>query len=215
MKNNFPISLIVLLVIAAVSIQGCGVYQMLIKEEKENPVNFYKSEEYGNSKIQRVLLIPFTYETGREKIVNEITEAFFVELQKSAKFDVVTPHEFHETFFKQEDLWIKGLVRPETIVEAKKKYQVDAIMFGTITRYKPYEPPVLGIKVSMFSTTSGNVIWTSDTIFDSSESAVIKQVKAYYKEYYQRKQSLYGWKILLLSSERYARFIAHQVIATL
>ena len=202
---------------------GCTAYetvkesitQTLTKEELVNPVNFYKSEEYSSSNIQRILLVPFTFNTGREKVVNEITEAFFDELQKSGKFDVVTPHEFHEVFLNKDNLWIKGMVNAETIVEAKKRYQVDAIIFGTITRYSPYEPPVIGIKSSMFSTTSGNVIWTSDTIFDSSEASIVKLAKAYYKENYQKKQSLYDWKIVLLSSKRYSQFISHQIVATL
>ncbi len=211
MKNILAPLLMILLFMAIMGIQGCEMPTRMV----ESPVSFYKSGEYNNSYVQRVLLVPFTYETGREKVVKEVTEAFFVELQKNAKYDVVMPHEFHEAFLKQDDLWVKGLVRPETIIEAKKRYQVDAIMFGTITHYKPYEPPVLGIKMSMFSTTSGNVIWNSDTIFDSSEATITKLAKIYYKENFQEKQSLYGWKLILLSSERYAQFIAHHVVATL
>ena len=74
-------------------------------------------------------------------------------------------------------------------MEAKKRYNVDAIICGTITQYQPYEPPVLGIKTGMFSTKTGNIMWSSDAIFDSSEAEVIKLLKNYYKEHYQRKQS--------------------------
>jgi hypothetical protein len=116
---------------------------------------------------------------------------------------------------QQNDLWIKGLVRAETVIEAKKRFKVDAIIFGTITHYKPYEPPILGIKVGMFSTVTGNVIWTVDTILDSSEASVVELVRNYYRVNYQRKQSLYDWKIILLSMNRYAQFVSHQVIKTL
>ena len=101
------------------------------------------------------------------------------------------------------------------MIEAKKRFKVDAIIFGTITHYMPYEPPVLGIKVGMFSTVTGNVIWTADTILDSSEASVVQLVRTYYRRNYQRKQSLYGWKIILVSMKRYAQFAAHQVITTL
>lgn len=215
MKNMFYTLKTLLLLFAVICTQGCELYDKFYQKDVESPVSFYKSGEYKSLNIQRVLLIPFTYETSREKIVDLVTDAFFVELQKSAKFDVVLPHEFHEDFLKQDDLWIKGLVRPETIIEAKKRYQVDAIIFGTITRYKPYEPPTLGIKMSMFSTTTGTVIWTSDTIFDGSASSVVQLLKEYYKENYQEDQSLYGWKIVMLSMERFSQFIAHHVIATL
>ena len=212
MQKTLLIPIVILLSFAAISNVGC--IPLLVQREFKS-ISFYKSDEYNNTGVHRVLLVPFTYETNREKVINEVTEAFSIELQKSAKFDIVLPHGFPEELLLQNDLWGKGLVRAETVIEAKKRFKVDAIIFGTITHYKPYEPPILGMKVGMFSTVTGNVIWTADTILDSSEATVVRLVKTYYRTNYQRKQSLYGWKIILLSMKRYAQFVAHQVIATL
>lgn len=212
MHKILSIPIIILLSFAAISNEGC----ILLQPQKEfKSISFYKSDEYNNASVHRVLLVPFAFETNREKVIKEVTEAFSIELQKSAKFDVVPPQGFPDELLQQNDLWIKGLVRAETVIEAKKRFKVDAIIFGTITHYKPYEPPILGIKVGMFSTVTGNVIWTADTILDSSEASVVRLVKDYYRANYQRKQSLYGWEIVLLSMKRYAQFAAHQVIATL
>lgn len=115
-------------------------------QKKFDSISYHKSDEYNNTKVQRVLLLPFAFETKRDKVVNEVTEAFFIELQKSTKFDVVVPQEFQDILSQQRDVWNRGLIRAETITEAKKRYKVDAIIFGTITQYKPYEPPILGIK---------------------------------------------------------------------
>ncbi len=212
MQKTLLIPIVILLSFAAISNVGC--IPLLVQREFKS-ISFYKSDEYNNTGVHRVLLVPFTFETNREKVVNEVTEAFSIELQKSAKFDIVLPRGFPEELLLQNDLWGKGLVRAETVIEAKKRFKVDAIIFGTITHYKPYEPPILGMKVGMFSTVTGNVIWTADTILDSSEATVVRLVKTYYRTNYQRKQSLYGWKIILLSMKRYAQFVAHQVIATL
>jgi hypothetical protein len=212
MQKTLLIPIVILLSFAAISNVGC--IPLLVQREFKS-ISFYKSDEYNNTGVHRVLLVPFTFETNREKVINEVTEAFSIELQKSAKFDIVLPHGFPEKLLLQNDLWNKGLVRAETVIEAKKRFKVDAIIFGTITHYKPYEPPILGMKVGMFSTATGNVIWTADTILDSSEATVVRLVKTYYRTNYQRKQSLYGWKIILLSMKRYAQFAAHQVITTL
>ncbi len=212
MQKTLLIPIVILLSFAAISNVGC--IPLLVQREFKS-ISFYKSDEYNNTGVHRVLLVPFTFVTNREKVINEVTEAFSIELQKSAKFDIVLPRGFPEELLLQNDLWGKGLVRAETVIEAKKRFKVDAIIFGTITHYKPYEPPILGMKVGMFSTVTGNVIWTADTILDSSEATVVRLVKTYYRRNYQRKQSLYGWKIILLSMTRYAQFAAHQVIATL
>lgn len=204
-----------------ISITGCVVSDMSGKvretfyTKKFDTINYHQSEEYSNTGLHRVLLLPFTIESQRDKVVDEVTEAFYIELQKSAKFDIVVPQGFQDILSQQKDIWTRGLIRPETIVEAKKRYKVEAIIFGTITQYQPYEPPVLGIKIGMFSATSGNIMWSSDAVFDSSEASVIKLVKSYYKNHYQRKQSLYDWKIVLLSMKRYAQFAAHYMVGTL
>ncbi len=192
-----------------------GVVHEKFYTRKFDTINYYKSEEYSNTTLHRVLLLPFTIESRRDKVVDEVTEAFYIELQKSAKFDIIIPQGFQDILSQQKDIWNRGLIRPETLVEAKKRYKVEAIIFGTITQYQPYEPPILGIKIGMFSAMSGNIMWSSDAIFDSSESSVIKLVKSYHKKHYQRKQSLYEWKIILLSMKRYAQFAAHYMLDSL
>ncbi|KAA3595694.1 MAG: hypothetical protein D8M57_02860 [Candidatus Scalindua sp. AMX11] len=200
-----------LVVIMVTPLAGC----ITIEKKEFNSLSFFKSDEYSRTSIHRVLLVPFAYETKREKVVKEVTEAFFIEFQKSARFETILPHEIQDSLLQQNDLWTKGLVRAESIIEARKRYKVDAIIFGKITQYRPYDPPILGIKIGMFSTVTGNVLWSSDAIFDSSEASVVQLIKRYHKNNFQKRQSLYDWKIILLSMKRYAQFVAHHIIATL
>ena len=221
MKSFCTTSIAILCFLTFASITGCVVSDMegVVREtfytKKYDTINYHKSEEYLNSRLHRVLLLPFTVESQRDKVVDEITDAFYIELQKSGKFEIIVPQGFQDILSQQNDIWNRGLIRSETIEEAKKRYKVDAILFGTITQYQPYEPPVLGIKIGMFSAISGNIMWSSDAIFDSSDASVIKLVKTYYKEHYKRNQSLYDWKIILLSMKRYAQFVAYHMVDTL
>lgn len=221
MKPFFATSIAILCFLTFAGITGCVVSDMegVVREtfytKKYDTINYHKSEEYLNSRLHRVLLLPFTVESQRDKVVDEITEAFYIELQKSAKFEIIVPQGFQDILALQNDIWNRGLIRSETIEEAKRRYKVDALIFGTITQYQPYEPPILGIKIGMFSAISGNIMWSSDAIFDSSDASVVKLVKTYYKEHYKRKQSLYEWKIILLSMKRYAQFVAYHMVDTL
>ena len=221
MKSFCTTSIAILCFLTFASITGCVVSDMegVVREtfytKKYDTINYHKSDEYLNSKLHRVLLLPFTVESQRDKVVDEVTDAFYIELQKSGKFEIIVPQGFQDILALQNDIWNRGLIRSETIEEAKRRYKVDALIFGTITQYQPYEPPVLGIKIGMFSAISGNIMWSSDAIFDSSDASVVKLVKTYYKEHYKRKQSLYGWKIILLSMKRYAQFVAYHMVDTL
>ena len=201
-----------------ISTNGCVItekIQSALHTKEFDSISYHKSEEYNNTSVQRVLLLPLTIESRRDKVVDDVTDAFLIELQRSAKFDIVKAQEFQDILSQQKDVWARGLIRAETIIEARKRYKVDAIIFGTITQYQPYEPPVLGIKIGMFSARTGNIMWSADAIFDSSQASVIKLLKSYHKKQYQRKQSLYDWNLILLSMKRYAQFVAYHMIATL
>ena len=221
MKLFSTISIAIMYFLSFASITGClvsdmeGVARETFFTKKYDTINYHKSEEYLNTRLHRVLLLPFTIESQRDKVVDEVTDAFYIELQKSGKFEIIVPQGFQDILALQNDIWNRGLIRSETIEEAKRRYKVDALIFGTITQYQPYEPPVLGIKIGMFSAISGNIMWSSDAIFDSSDASVVKLVKTYYKEHYKRKQSLYDWKIILLSMKRYAQFVAYHMVDTL
>ena len=218
MKLFSTISIAIMYFLSFASITGClvsdmeGVARETFFTKKYDTINYHKSEEYLNTRLHRVLLLPFTIESQRDKVVDEVTDAFYIELQKSGKFEIIVPQGFQDILALQNDIWNRGLIRSETIEEAKRRYKVDALIFGTITQYQPYEPPVLGIKIGMFSAISGNIMWSSDAIFDSSDASVVKLVKTYYKEHYKRKQSLYDWKIILLSMKRYAQFVAYHMV---
>ena|SRR3990167_336506 len=221
MRTYRTTTTIILFFLTAISIKGCimsdmaGTVQSTLFTKKFDSISYHKSEEYNNTSVQRVLLLPLTIESRRDKVVDDVTEAFFIELQKSAKFDIVEAQGFQDILSQQKDVWTRGLIRAETVVEAKKRYKVDAIIFGTITQYQPYEPPVLGIKIGMFSAMSGNIMWSADAVFDSSQASVIKLLKSYHKKQYQKKQSLYDWNLILLSMKRYAQFVAYHMVATL
>ena len=98
-----------------------GVVQEKFFTEEFDTISYHKSEEYNNAKLQRVLLLPFTIESNRDKVVNEITEAFFIELQKISKFSVVVPQEFQDILSQQKDIWTRGLIRCRNNRGSKKE----------------------------------------------------------------------------------------------
>ncbi len=221
MKIFHTATTITLFFFIIISTKGCvvteveGIARETFFTKEFDSVSYHKTEEYNNASLQRVLLLPLTIESKRDKVTDEVTEAFSIELQRSAKFSIVEANEFQDILSQQKDIWNRGLIRAETIVEAKKRYKVEAIIFGQITQYQPYEPPILGIKIGMFSAKSGNIMWSADAIFDSSQASVIKLLKSYHKKQYQRKQSLYDWNLIMLSMKRYSQFVAYHIIKTL
>ncbi|MDR4509765.1 MAG: hypothetical protein MRJ65_16285 [Candidatus Brocadiaceae bacterium] len=164
--------------------------------------------------VRRVLLLPFEYDVDREAVIDEVTEAFAVELRKIGQFEIVLPLENKSVASLKHEIWVKGSFDIHTIIMLQKQYDVDAIIFGEITHYRPYEPMSLGVKVGMVSTDNGAVLWSADGVFDSNENEVAELVQHYFESTHQ-KTALYGWKLILLSMRRYSQFVANQITATL
>ncbi len=177
-------------------------------------LNYNKTGEFKKTQIRRVLLMPFEYDVDREATIEEVTEAFAVELRKTGSFEVVVFTENKTTFTPERNIWVKGTVDLNIILTLKKLYDVDAIVFGSITHYRPYEPMLLGVKVGMISTDTGAVVWSADGVFDSNENEIAELVKYYFESTHQ-KSALYGWKLILLSMRRYSQFVANQITETL
>lgn len=177
-------------------------------------LSYNKTDEFEKFHIRRVLLLPFEYNIDREAVIDEVTEAFSVELRKIGSFEVILPPGSKTTRNQEYEIWVKGSINLKTILALRKKYDVDAIIFGNITHYRPYEPMLLGVKLGMISTDTGEVIWSADGVFDSNENEVAKLVKYYFESTHQ-KSALYGWKLILLSMRRYSQFVANQITKTL
>lgn len=177
-------------------------------------LSFNKAPSFNTMHIRRVLLLPFEYTTDREAVIDEVTEAFVVELRKIGSFEVVVPAGDKTSSLSAQDVWVKGSINFASILTLRNNYDVDAIILGNITHYRPYEPMLLGVKVGMISTDTGEVVWSADGVFDSNENEVAVMVKQYFENTHQ-KSSLYGWKLILLSMRRYSQFVANQLTKTI
>ena len=200
-----------ILILGLLLLGGC---QATVPPKSTSCLNFNKAASFKTVQIRRVLLLPFEYTTDRDAVIDEVTEAFVVELRKVGSFEVVVPTGDKSLLFLDQNIWAKGSVNFASALALRNKFDVDAIIFGNITHYRPYEPMLLGVKLSMISTDTGDVVWSADGVFDSNENDVAELVKQYFENTHQ-KSSLYGWKLILLSMRRYSQFVANQLAETL
>lgn len=187
-----------------------------VEKRELPPFSRSRSKELDSQTIRNVLVVPFLVDKGPEREAEMVTRVFKAELANANLFKLVTPSERPlELIDVTDTLWELGFVDVDSLVEAKKKYMVDAFLFGQITSFKPYIPLVLGVKITLVSALTGGVLWSVDGVFNSEQKEVVKLAKDYYKGYYSSGQSLYGWELMLVSMERYSQFISNMLISTI
>lgn len=163
---------------------------------------------------RRVIVVPFD---GREcsRAARMIaTDAMSLELQGALLCDVIPAPVDDERLMAEIGLWKSGRVDPDSLIAAQKTYGADAFVFGTLTQYKPYDPPIMGIKVRMLSARTGDVLWACEAVFDAHAPDVRKAAKRAMKRA-GPKRWLGTDDIVFMSPRYFSRFVASEIVRPL
>ena len=178
-------------------------------------VSSFRSPNFDALAIRRVVVVPFDCYVGDLKAVSTVTGAFAQKLQELGRFEVIYQPDMLKDIDEEAKLWQRGQINLAVLAKASEEYQADAFVFGTITRYHPYDPPVLGLKVGFAAAGNGQFIWQADGVFDAKTARVADAVKDYYKKRYERENYFYGWRVMLVTMERYAEFVCDAIVDSL
>lgn len=197
------------------SLFGCTLTETF-ERQKSPSFGYYKSPKLSISFVKKALIVPFAYESGSDKVIGDVTNAFSMEINRVGLFQVVNPIEKPEALIRVGNhLWDRGAIDAKALMQARKDYRVDGFIFGKITHYKPYSPLTLGVRIMFISGDTGETLWSIDGVFDSDQKEIVQMAKKYYKQNYKKDKSLYGWEIMLISMERYTKFIANLLASTM
>jgi hypothetical protein len=162
----------------------------------------------------RIVVVPFAAPTCSPEAGHIATAAVASAIQGTLCCDTLLPADGDERLAAESALWQRGRVDVESLIVAQKAYLADAFLFGTVTQYKPYDPPVLGLKLRMLSARTGDVIWAADALFDAHQSDVRALAERYFRGS-GLKDRLYGPELLLMSPKLFADFVAAQIVRPL
>ena len=98
--------------------------------------------------LSRVAIVPF-FNHSKEPTVNgvEFARAYYLELQSVPGFEVVPVDIVHQTLI-QHRIALNG---PEDVRRLAQLLDVDAVVIGAVTDYRPYYPPRLGLHVEWYA----------------------------------------------------------------
>ena len=132
--------------------------------------------------LRRVVLVPVC---GGPVVPVETADAlqaaFFVELQKQARFEVVQ--------FSREDC-LRRFGAPEFssvaalphdfLAALGRSFAADGVLFVDVTCYRGYRPLALGVRAKLATIEDTRLLWSMDEIFSTDEPAVANSVRHFY-----------------------------------
>ena len=170
----------------------------------------YMSPTLPDELPARVVVVPFSAPACTADDGPMVTQSMALAIQSTLLCDVVPARAEDERLAAESALWQRGKVDVESLVVARKNYMADAFLFGTITQYKPYDPPILGLKLRMLSARTGDVLWAAEALFDAHDQTTRSKARDYFKDSGLRGR-LYGPDLMFMSPKLYAGFVASEI----
>ena len=204
------------LVLAATGLSGCGLINRL-PERTPDPVPIavsYRAPTVDGHRVRRVVVLPFVETTGDQEATAIVRQALVDALHDRELFDVVVADEDSLTEREERDIFLSGVVQQQTLLRVAKHYGADAVLYGVVNRWKPYEPLALGMRIELVSAGAGDSVWSASAMFDAQDMDTQRDAHNYMDREQRPEDSLVGWRLVLLSPRRFASYACSRLAAT-
>lgn len=208
----------ILPLLLALLVSGCAT--SAVKTHPASPkvqlANVYRPAVDGG--LSRVAVLPLAGEIQPPDALREMDQTFFSEFNKAQVFEGVRLNRNDlMDLLHQEQVPSTEPVPRELLIALKQRFSAEAVLFVDITHYRPYRPISISVRTKLVSLRTNEVLWAIDSTFDSAEPAVAEAARLYSKLTEQNPTLLKASDSsgVLLSPQRFARFVAREVFATL
>ncbi len=177
-------------------------------------INSYLAEPADLANVRRIMVLPFAEESGVQADCTKVRDAFVAELQKLRRFEVVPlPADARENEELNTSL-ARGRLSTDAMVRLCNRYALDGVFLGTVTAWRAYTPPHLGMRTQLVSVHSGSPVWAVDAIYDSSDRTTIGDLQHFVETTQRDDGNLHGWELNLLAPNKFTTFVAHRFVGT-
>ena len=182
---------------------------------EQMPINHYFADSRDLQTVRRILVLPLQVGEGVDVDPQMMREIFVRELNLLQRFQVESLPLGADQETEINRALKHGEVSVPALVELAKQYNIDGVVVGRITSYKPYLPPHVGLEARMFSLHTGSWVWIADATFDTNSASCMQDVRHYaataveagdYEEDPAR--------LILLGPRRFAAYACHRLVGT-
>ena len=178
------------------------------------PFQQYLDPRVDWSSVQRVVLMPMANHTAYPKIADEMQSNLAAELQRAGRFDIVVATQ-EDPGAKARDVFANGRFDEVELLRIARAHQAQAVLFGQVTQYHPYNPPRVGLSLLMIHPAEGIAIASAEGLWDARETETAAQAKQIYAQSLSWPQSVLNNDRVLESPDVFQRFVSHQIANSL
>ena len=168
------------------------------------------ARDFDSYTIRRVGVVPFSGVEFSAEESNELSAAVFGELSAVTPYEVVPLDTIDPAEVPTSEPYRRGWYRPETVLGIARRFQLDAILIGSVTDYQGFPPQRLAVSVDLVAADTGMVVWSAAVQLDASQARTRRAVENWARLHLGAEEEQ-EWELILLSPRRFMRFVAFQV----
>lgn len=172
------------------------------------------AEDFSTYRLRRVGVMPFQGASVGAEQSTDMQSVLGAEIQAAAPYEIVLLGVRDLEEVRAADAHRLGWYPPETVIALSRRYRLDALVFGTVTRQQQFPPQQLDVQVDLVAAETGVPVWSALVQLDAADPRVQDGLCAFYGTKGDD-SGRPGWRIALLAPNRFARFAAWQVASLL
>jgi len=190
---------------------GCRV---ISKGAPASPKGYYYfNPSCDFSQIGQVVLVEPDNESSYVEVPADLTEAIFQELQKNQLFSLRIVEQT-DTQWQNLDIAIDSAWSLDELFTMQRNFNSDAVIVGTITKYRPFPHLSIGLRLRMVNLSSGELIWGLEQVWDTSNSQTMKRIDHFFKNELRSDYGPLDSKMASVSSLSFFKFVAYEIAQT-
>lgn len=175
--------------------------------------HYYLTHGYEFQHIAKVAVFEFQNYSNDMDISMKLTQAVTESLQKKHLF-AVQAFELSDPAWQKLDLKPAPSYSTEELSVIREQLKVDAVLYGSVTRYHPYPHLMVGVHLKMVDLRSGKLLWAIEQIWDSTDKLVERRMKRFHKKYMRSNYGPMDWELLITSPRAFNKFVVYEIAET-
>jgi len=174
------------------------------------PHNVYVAKHFDWSGMRRVALAVLTNESEHPRAIDSLRANLAAELQAAGLFEVVVlpPRQVRDLSLKVRR---SGRYDESVLVELHRRYNVDGLLVGTLTQYRPYRPMKIGVVLHLISINEATPVASIDALWDMRNRRVAQAARAYAQKHLKDCENPASAELIIHSPDLFQRFVCRQI----
>ena len=190
---------------------GCSI---LKKPVPQTPVQFYIDKSQDFASIGKVAILELDNESvSSADLARTLTQNLADTLGKKQLFSVRTVYRT-DPEWKGCNLDQANSLSSQDMEHIAKQLKVDAILIGTITRYRSYPQLLAAMRFKMLDLRSGRLLWAMENVWDSTDKSTEERIKSFFDDQMRTGYQPMNWQFVTNSPSAFYKFVMYEVVGT-